>query len=79
MVVPKRDVVPALGAELPLSDPHGTAIELAAIPRQDPFDLTVEQEDVVFRAAIGLERRRIAHVGHGEDRQIVLVKRDALR
>jgi len=33
----------------------------------------MKQEDVVFRVWIGLERWRFPHVGHGEDREIVLV------
>ncbi len=38
----------------------------------------MEQEDVVFRGGIGLERRRLPHVGYRQNRKIALVKGDAL-
>jgi hypothetical protein len=39
----------------------------------------VKQEDIVLRVWIRSEQRRFPHVGHGENRQIVLGKRDPLR
>src|SRR5450759_3797211 len=57
VVMPESNVIPSLGAELLLCDFHGSAIKLAAIPGQDSFDFPMKQEDVVFSARIGLERR----------------------
>src|SRR5689334_4393255 len=74
VIMPERDVIPAMRPQCLDRDFHRRSIQLAPVSRQHPFDLTMQEEDVVLRRRIRLEpRTALSHVGYRENCEVVLI------